>query len=125
EGLVGAAPQCARHHFFGMAQPIDCGRIDPVQAGVQSGVNGGNGFVVVLRSPGESPPPTAHGPCANADRREFEVARAQTFRLHMQYSMMLLRGQMTRVSFAALIAWPRWRWVCSAMCVSSPITVVG
>ena len=31
----------------------------------------------------------------------------------------------TRASFAALIAWPTWRWVCSATWTRSPMTVVG
>jgi hypothetical protein len=76
ERFAGAAFQRARHHFFGMAQTMDRGRIDPVDSGVQRGVDGRPGFVVVMRSPGESPTAAAHRPRADADGRDLHVAVA-------------------------------------------------
>ena len=74
--FAGAALKRAGHHFFGMAQAVDRGRVDPVQPRVQRGVDGRYRFVVVLRSPGESPTPAAHGPRADANGREVHVAVA-------------------------------------------------
>src|ERR1022692_3906443 len=42
--------------------------------GVQRGVDGRHGFVIVLRSPGESPTAAAHRPSADADGRDVHVA---------------------------------------------------
>ena len=71
-----APRQRPRHHFFGMAQPVDGGRIDPVHAAIERRVDGGDGFVVVLRSPGERPSAAAHRPRADADGRQFHIAVA-------------------------------------------------
>src|ERR1035438_8956119 len=35
------------------------------------------------------------------------------------------KGYDARASLAALMAWPTWRWVCSAMWARGAITVVG
>ena len=40
-------------------------------------MNGGDGFVVVLRPPGEFPVAAADGPCAKADGGELKVGVAE------------------------------------------------
>ena len=53
----GAAPvlQSTANHFLGVSQTVDGGGVDPVDAEFERAVNGGDRFVVVLRSPGELP----------------------------------------------------------------------
>ena len=69
-----------------MAQAVDGGGIDPVHAAIERRVDGGDGFVVVLRSPGERPSAAAHRPGADADRRQFHIAVAKPFLLHLFYN---------------------------------------
>src|ERR1035438_9339101 len=76
ERFAGAAFERASHDFFGMAQAVDRGGVDPVEPRIQRSVDGRHGFVVVLRSPGERPTAAAHGPSADADGREVHVAVA-------------------------------------------------
>jgi hypothetical protein len=47
-----------------MSQAVDGSRIDPVDAQVERAVNGGDGFIVVLRPQANSqlPPPMAQAP---------------------------------------------------------------
>ncbi len=73
---VGAARQGARHDLLGMAQAVNGGRIDPVHASVQGCLDGRDGFVIVLRSPGEFPASAAHRPCTDADGREVHITVA-------------------------------------------------
>src|SRR5258708_4703371 len=63
-----------------MAEPVDRGRVDPVDPGVQPGVNGGDGIVIVLRPPPECPVAAAYGPRANPDTRDRQVAVAKFLR---------------------------------------------
>ncbi len=56
---------------FRVAQTVDGGRIDPVQSPIEARVNGFDGVLIVLRSPGKFPFPAAHRPCADADGRNM------------------------------------------------------
>src|SRR6266853_2266122 len=47
--------ECAGDDFLGVSQPVDSGRIDPVDAKFECAVNGGDGVAVILRSPGVLP----------------------------------------------------------------------
>src|ERR1700691_881946 len=76
EWFAGAALQRAGYYLFGMAQAVDRGRVDPVDARIQRGVYGRYGLVGVLRAPGESPTAATHGPCAGADGRNVHIAVA-------------------------------------------------
>ena len=53
---------------------------------VERRVDGGNRFVVILRSPGERPSSAAHGPRAHADGRQLHIAVAKPFLLHLFYN---------------------------------------
>jgi hypothetical protein len=75
------ALQCAAY-FLGMAQAIHRGGLDPVQAGIQRGVYGRQGLVVVLRSPPESPASASYRSAADAHRRDLHVAASQPLRLY-------------------------------------------
>ena len=70
-----AAPfsQGSPHDFFGMAQAVDSGGVDPVDAQFEGFMNGGDGFLVVLRSPRKLPTATAGGPGAKADGCNLQV----------------------------------------------------
>src|SRR5258708_35169049 len=54
--------QRAADDFLRVSQTVDGGRINPVDAEFERTVNGGNGVVVVLRSPGELPARAADRP---------------------------------------------------------------
>jgi len=69
-----------------MAETVDGGGVDPVDAVVEGGVDGGDGLVVILWAPGELPAAAAHGPGADSDGSEFEVAIAEPPFLHLFYN---------------------------------------
>ena len=56
--------ESARHHFFRMAEAVNRGGIDPVDAAIQRGVDGRDRFVVVLgpQANAHPPPPMAQAP---------------------------------------------------------------
>ena len=82
-GFVGAAFEGARDHFLGMAESVHGGGVDPVDAVVQGGVNGGNGLVIVLGTPGEGPSGATHCPGAYADARQFQIAVSEPSFFHV------------------------------------------
>ena len=55
------------NHLFRVAETIDGGRVDPVDAEIEGAVNGAYGIGVILRAPGELPVPSADGPGAESD----------------------------------------------------------
>ena len=57
-----------------MPKPVDGRSVDPVDAGIERGVDRFDGFVVVLRAPAESPSSAADSPGTDADGGEMEVA---------------------------------------------------
>src|SRR5450631_1841954 len=81
----GSAPllKSPAHHFLGVSQTVDGGRVDPVDAQFERTVNGGDGFVVVLRSPGELPTRAADGPGSIAHSSYVQVRVAKFARLHL------------------------------------------
>ena len=78
KGLWLRRLQRASNHLFGVAEAVDGRGIDPVDAEVEGAMDGGDRFVVVLRSPGEFPIAAADGPGAEADRGELEVGVAES-----------------------------------------------
>src|ERR1700675_1124556 len=74
--------QCAADDFLGMSQTVDSGCIDPVDAEFERAVNGGNGVVVVLRSPGELPARAADSPGSVAHGSDVQVGIAKLACLH-------------------------------------------
>ena len=58
---------------FGVAEAVDCGRVDPVEAEVDGLVDGCDRGVIVLRPPGKGPVAAADGPRAKSDRREPHI----------------------------------------------------
>ncbi len=73
-GFVGAAFESLAYDFFGVAETVDGGGIDPVEAGIESGMDGGDGIVVILIAPGEGPAGAADSPGADAEGCNFEIA---------------------------------------------------
>src|SRR5258707_742289 len=70
-----AAPffQGASDDFFGVAQTVHSGSVNPVDAQLQRAMNGGDGIGVVLRAPGKFPPRTTESPGAKTYGRNFEI----------------------------------------------------
>jgi hypothetical protein len=60
-----------------MAQSIRRGGIDPVDASVKACVNGGYGFLIILRAPSELPVSAANGPSSHAYWRDLQVTSSQ------------------------------------------------
>jgi hypothetical protein len=58
----GSPSQRARHHFFRMAQAVDRGGIDPIDAVVERRVDRRHGLRVILWANFHPPPPIAHAP---------------------------------------------------------------
>src|SRR5580704_2279065 len=79
---AGPAFKGPTYDFFGVSQAVDGGGVDPVDAEFEGAVNGGDGVVVVLRSPGELPAGTAGGPGAEADGSDFHIGVAKLAGLH-------------------------------------------
>jgi hypothetical protein len=79
---AGPAFQCASDDFFRVAEAIDGGGVDPVDAEFEGAMNGGDGVVVILRSPGELPAGTAYGPGAIADWSDLHIRVAKLAGLH-------------------------------------------
>ena len=76
-GLLLAAFERPCHHFFRMAQSVDRGCIDPVDAKVEGALDRGDRIVVVLRSPAKLPVATADGPGAKTDGGDVQVRIAK------------------------------------------------
>ena len=68
--------QCLPDDFLRMAEPVDRGRVNPVETPIDRAPNRRDGVGVVLRPPPESPL-AADRPGAQADRRQFQGRVAQ------------------------------------------------
>jgi len=79
-----AAPflQRASDDFLGVAQAVNGGSVDPVDAQLQRAVNRGDGIGVVLRTPGKFPTATTESPGAKSDARNFKIGVSQFSRFH-------------------------------------------
>ena len=75
----------AGDHFLGMAEAVDGGGVDPIHAFIESRADSRDGLVVVLRSLGEGPATASHGPGADPDGRDLQVADAEFFLGHRNY----------------------------------------
>ena len=71
-------PQRPADDFLGMAEAVDGGGVDPVEAELDRAPNRGDRVRVVLRSPSE-PPFAADGPGAQADGSECRVTICRAF----------------------------------------------
>src|SRR5581483_5466193 len=78
----------APDNFFRVAEAVDRGGIDPVDAAIESGVNGSDRFLVILRAPGKRPARTPHGPRADAERRDAQIAITKLSGLHENYGIL-------------------------------------
>ena len=70
---VAHAFEGAGDYLFRVAESIDGGSIDPVDAVVQCFPDRGHGVVVVLGAPGEFPTRAADGPRPETNRRDEQV----------------------------------------------------
>src|SRR5207253_6929763 len=77
----------AGDHFLRMAQAIDGGGVDPVDAVVQRFADRRDGVTVVLAAPGELPAAAADGPGPETDRGNHEVRISQAFGDHVVISL--------------------------------------
>src|SRR5207237_9887786 len=66
--------------FLGMAEPVDGGRIDPVDGGCDRVPDGRDRGLVVLASPAVGATTTAHGPRADTDLGDLKAARSELTR---------------------------------------------
>src|SRR5438552_13244271 len=74
--------QRASDDFLGVAQAVNGGGVDPVDAELQRAVNCGDGIGVVLRTPGKFPATATESPSAKADARNVDVGVSQFSRFH-------------------------------------------
>src|SRR2546421_1705785 len=79
-----AAPflQRARYDFFGVAQAVNGGSVDPVDAQFQCAMNCSDGIGVVLRTPGKFPAAATESPGAKSDPGNCEIGVSQFSRFH-------------------------------------------
>ena len=63
-----------------MAEAVDGGGVDPVDAGVECAENGLDGVLVFLGAPGVLPVAAADGPGAEADGRQVQIGVAELTR---------------------------------------------
>jgi hypothetical protein len=70
---TGPFRECARDDFFGVAQTVCGGRIDPVNSEFQCPMEGGDRLLVVLPTPAALATRATNGPSAEANRRERYV----------------------------------------------------
>src|SRR5437867_1181431 len=84
---IGPRPRPCRERpgddLFRVTQAIDRRGIDPVHAQLQRAVNGGDGVVVVLFSPGELPSCAANRPGAVADGCNEQIRISELFCFHI------------------------------------------
>ena len=85
-GTLGAALQRLGNHLLGVSETVDGRGIDPVHAGVERSVNGGNRVIVILLAPAELPAAAAHRPGPDTERRNLHIAVAQLLQLHRRQS---------------------------------------
>src|SRR4029077_2317647 len=74
--------KCARHHLFGMTESVKRGSVQPVEAVIQGGVNGGDRIAIVLRAHATVPTAASDGPGADSGGGEVEIAVSKLSRLH-------------------------------------------
>lgn len=77
ERLGGDGFQGGANDFFGVAEAVDGGGVDPVDACVKCAVDGLDGFAIFLWAPGVLPIASADGPGAEADSGEVKVGLAE------------------------------------------------
>ena len=65
--------QGASDHFFRVPDAVDGGGVDPVDAELESAVNGGDGVGILLRPPAKVVAHTADGPGAESYGRNVQV----------------------------------------------------
>jgi len=66
-----------------MAEPVDRGCVDPVDAQLKGPVNCRDGIIVLLRSPGILPARAADGPCPAAQAGDGKIGIPEHSRLHV------------------------------------------
>src|SRR5262249_18632091 len=81
-GRVAHPTEGPRDDLLRVAQPVDGRGVDPVDAGVQRLLDGGDGVAVVLGPPGEFPARPADGPGPEADRGDEQVGISKLSSLH-------------------------------------------
>src|SRR5208282_3932385 len=65
-------------NFLGTPKAIDGRRVDQIDAALDRGVNGANGFTIITAAPHPSP----HRPCAQGDSRCFDFCSADLCVFH-------------------------------------------
>ena len=71
--------------FFGLAEPVDDGSVDPVDAGVDGFADGGDAIGIVLRPPCERPPAADDRLRPEPDRGDVQVRVAETAGMHERF----------------------------------------
>jgi hypothetical protein len=65
------------YDLLGVAEAVDGSGVDPVDAKFKRAVDSGDGFGVVLGTPGVGSVSASNGPCAEADGGELEIGVAE------------------------------------------------
>ena len=74
--------ESASDDFFRMAEAVDRGGVDPVDAEFERAVDCGDGVGFFLCAPGEGPASAADGPGAEADGRDHQIGISKLAGLH-------------------------------------------
>ena len=85
-GTWGAPANCPGDYFFRVTQSVERGGVNPVEAVIQSGMDGGNRVAIILRPHAAVPATSAHGPGANSDGSNAEVAVSKLTCFHKNAS---------------------------------------
>jgi hypothetical protein len=80
----GPGPQRKRDDFLGVAQSINGGCVDPVNAKLERAVNRGDGRFVILVAPTMLPTRSADSPGAKAKRCDGQIGVTQALRSHVR-----------------------------------------
>ena len=97
--------QCPGDDFFRVADAVDGGGVDPVDAEFERAVNGGDGVGVVLGAPAKVVAGAADGPGAEAHRRDVHVRISQLARLHHSSSTMTFETVGAGLPGPAVVCW--------------------
>jgi hypothetical protein len=72
-----------RNHFFGVANAVDGGGVDPIHAEFERAMNGVDGVCVLLVSPSKIPAAPADSPGAEPGGSDLQIGIAEFARFHI------------------------------------------
>src|SRR5215470_1189627 len=79
---AGPSFESAGDDFFGMADAVNGGGVDPIDAEFKGAMNRSDGIRVILRAPSEFPAGPAGGPSAETNGGDLQIGIAKSLDLH-------------------------------------------